>query len=121
MRQVYRKFRHPAATDIGNLKPGVSRDRIFESWLVTRLAGDQAIYRTRIQSLYFCDPASGQTSHLLEQVFRGMDAARVFERVRIDDLGYFLVGLKVSVTPDEIPVVVAALRLGGVEVESLDL
>jgi len=41
--------------------------------------------------------------------------------VRIDDLGYFLVGLKVSVTPDEIPVVMAALRLGGVEVESLDL
>ena len=35
--RVYSKFPRPDLNDIGNMKPGVSQDRILESWLATRL------------------------------------------------------------------------------------
>jgi hypothetical protein len=74
--RVYSKLRRPDLNDIGNMKPGVSQDRILESWPVIGLAGDQAVYRTSNQQLYFCDPASGETSKILRQVFRALKARR---------------------------------------------
>lgn len=37
--RVYSKFRRPDLNDIGNMKPGVSQDRILESWPVIGVAG----------------------------------------------------------------------------------
>ena len=72
--RVYSKFRRPDLNDIGNMKPGVSQDQILESWPAIGLAGDQAVYRTSNQQLYFCDPASGETRKFLRQVFRALKA-----------------------------------------------
>ena len=120
-RRVYSKFRRPDLIDIGNMRPGVSRDRILEAWLVTRLSGDQAVYRTSNSQLYFCDPASGETSAVLRQVFLALKVSRRIERVGIDALGAIFVGMKVDIEPVELPVISAALRLSGIAVESLEL
>ena len=74
--RAYSKFWRPDLNDIDNMKLGVSQDRILATWLVTGLAGDQTVYRTNNQQLYFCDPATGENSAILRQVFRVLKAGR---------------------------------------------
>ena len=40
--RVYSKFWRPSLNDTGNMKPGVSQDRILEFWLATRLCAAPA-------------------------------------------------------------------------------
>ena len=119
-RRVYNKFRPPDLTDIANMRPGVSRDRIIEAWLVTRLSIGQAFYRPGNNLLYFCDAANGETSDIVANTLSSLQSPRLLKPVRIDALGALFVGIKVIVKPGEFPVVNAALRLSDINVDSLE-
>ena len=119
-RRVYSKFRSPDLIDIANMRPGVSRDRIIEAWVATRLSIHQAFYRPSNQLLYFCDTAEGDTSYIVGQTLLSLKSPRPLEPVRIDELGALFVGIKVRVEPDEFAVVNTALRLSGISVDRLE-
>ncbi|MDP6551646.1 MAG: hypothetical protein QGH58_01845 [Arenicellales bacterium] len=118
--RVYSKFRPPDLADIANMRPGVSRDRILEAWMVTRLSSRQALYRPDNSRLYFCDSASGETSDIVAKTLSSLKSPRPLEPVRIDALGALFVGTKVLVKREEFSVVSTALRLSGITVDSLD-
>ena len=119
-RRVYNKFRPPDLTDIANMRPGVSQDRIIEAWVATRLSIYQAFYRAGNHLLYFCDAANGETSDNVANTLSSLQSPRVLKQVRIDALGALFVGIKVIVKPGEFPVVNSALRLSGINVDSLE-
>lgn len=119
-RRVYSKFRSPDLIDIANMRPGVSRDRIIEAWVATRLSIHQAFYRPSNQLLYFCDTAKGDTSDIVGKTLLSLESPRPLEPVRIDALGALFVGIKVRVEPDEFVVVNTALRLSGISVDRLE-
>ena len=119
-RRVYSKFRSPDLIDIANMRPGVSRDRIIEAWVATRLSIHQAFYRPSNQLLYFCDTAEGDTSDIVGKTLLSLKSPRPLEPVRIDALGALFVGIKVRVEPDEFAVVNTALRLSGISVDRLE-
>jgi hypothetical protein len=119
-RRVYSKFRSPDLIDIANMRPGVSRDRIIEAWVATRLSIHQAFYRPSNQLLYFCDTGEGDTSDIVGQTLLSLKSPRPLEPVRIDALGALFVGIKVRVEPDEFAVVNTALRLSGISVDRLE-
>ena len=119
-RRVYSKFRSPDLIDIANMRPGVSRDRIIEAWVATRLSIHQAFYRPSNQLLYFCDTAEGDTSDIVGQTLLSLKSPRPLEPVRIDALGALFVGIKVRVEPAEFAVVNTALRLSGISVDRLE-
>ena len=119
-RRVYSKFRSPDLADIANMRPGVSKDRIIEAWVATRLSIHQAFFRPSNQLLYFCDTAEGGTSDIVAKTLLSLKSRRRLEPVRIDALGALFVGIKVRVEPDEFPVVNAALRLSGISVDRLE-
>ena len=119
-RRVYNKFRPPDLTDIANMRPGVSQDRIIEAWVATRLSIYQAFYRAGNHLLYFCDAANGETSDIVATILSSLQSPRLLKPVRIDALGALFVGIKVIVKPGEFPVVNSALRLSGINVDSLE-
>ena len=119
-RRVYSKFRPPDLTDIANMRPGVSQDRIIEAWVATRLSIHQAFYRPGNHLLYFCDAAHGETSDIVANTLSSLQSPRVLKPVRIDALGALFVGIKVIVKQEEFPVINVALRLSGINVDSLE-
>ena len=119
--RVYSKFRVPDLADISNMRPGVSRDRILEAWLVTRLSIDQAVYREGKNQLYFCDTARGETGDVIARSLKSMGVTRSPQRVQVDSLGAIYVGMKVVLHSEELPTVMVALKLEGIRVERVDL
>ena len=119
--QVYSKFRAPESADIANMRPGVSRDRIIESWLVNRLSVTQSVYRKSTRQLYFCDTTGRATSEAVLKSLSALEIQRVVEKVQVDSLGTIYIGSKVRIGTNELPVVAAALRLMGLEVIYVDL
>ena len=119
--QVYSKFRAPESADIANMRPGVSRDRIIESWLVNRLSVTQSVYRKSTHQLYFCDTTGRATSEAVLKSLSALKIQRVVEKVQVDSLGTIYIGSKVRIGTNELPVVAAALRLMGLEVIYVDL
>ncbi len=119
--QVYSKFRAPELADIANMRPGVSRDRIIESWLVNRLSVTQSVYRKSTHQLYFCDTTGRATSEAVLKSLSALKTHRVVEKVQVDSLGTIYIGSKVRIGTNELPVVAAALRLMGLEVIYVDL
>ena len=119
--RVYSKFRGPELVDIANMRPGVSRDRILEAWLVNRLSIHEAVYRSSKNQLYFCDTVKGETGAVLNRALESLGAKRPSKRVQVDSLGAIYVGVKVEVFPEELPVVAAALKLSGLKIATIDL
>lgn len=119
--RVYSKFRGPELVDIANMRPGVSRDRILEAWLVNRLSIHEAVYRPSTGQLYFCDTVNGDTGRVLSRTFESLKVKRSAQRVQVDSLGAIYVGSKVDLFPDELPVVAAALKLTGLKIAKIDL
>ena len=48
-----------------------------------------------------------------------MKISRPFEYARFDDYGAVFVGIKVEVRSDEYPAIASALRLSGLEIDSI--
>ncbi len=119
--RVYSKFRGPELVDIANMRPGVSRDRILEAWLVNRLSIHEAVYRPSTSQLYFCDTVNGDTGRVLARTFESLKVKRSAQRVQVDSLGAIYVGSKVDLFPDELPAVAAALKLTGLKIAKIDL
>ena len=114
--RVYSKFWRPSLNDTGNMKPGVSQDRILEFWLATRLCAAPA--------------TSSFTSVTPPVVKPAKFCARYFVPLRRGDhsnlpvsmnWGVVLVGMRVTIEPAELPVITSTLCLSRIEVESLDL
>ena len=103
------------------MRPGVSRDRIIESWLVNRLSVTQSVYRKSTHQLYFCDTTGRATSVAVLKSLSALKIQRVVEKVQVDSLGTIYIGSKVRIGTNELPVVAAALRLMGLEVIYVDL
>ena len=82
-------------------------------------SGGSLIYRKADEGLYFCGPSSVEICSLLQKVFLSMKISRPFEYARFDDYGAVFVGIKVEVRSDEYPAIASALRLSGLEIDSI--
>ena len=102
---------------LDKLMPDVDMLRVFESRLVLQLDRGRVIYCTRSGLLYFWEPDSGgRVRSIIECALKSLGRAYADAPVAMDNKGVFNKPRKVRLTSDELNVVLAALRLGGVEV-----